>query len=156
VAFQSLGVFLITSGTIRVVLANDANNFVIADAVRVVPATPVLDNRGANYSQAGTWTNSTVYAGYVAGYGGDYSWSAAGAAPSTAPGRAAGLVPGGSAVGAPWVPDSNRATNAPYRIYDGTTLIAPVRVDQTKAPSGVTAGGVVFQSLGIYSFTSGT
>ncbi|WP_406695606.1 hypothetical protein V5E97_31815 [Singulisphaera sp. Ch08] len=56
-----------------------------------------------------------------------------------------------------WLAGGNRATNAPYRIYDGTTLIKTVRVDQRLAPAGgVTTGGVVFQSLGVVSLSGGT
>ncbi len=35
--WQSLGIFSITSGTLRVELSDDANDEVVADAVRIVP-----------------------------------------------------------------------------------------------------------------------
>jgi hypothetical protein len=50
----------------------------------------------------------------------------------------------------------NQSTNAPYAIYDGSTLVQMVIADQTKTPSGATAGGVPFQILTHVTITSGT
>jgi hypothetical protein len=55
-----------------------------------------------------------------------------------------------------WTTDIKRATNATYKIYDGSTLIATVLVNQQVAPAGgATVNGTPFQSLGTFSIRSG-
>src|SRR5207302_11149682 len=46
--------------------------------------------------------------------------------------------------------------NAPYAIYDGTTLLQTVPVNQTQMASGSSFGGVPFQTLATINITSGT
>ena len=67
-----------------------------------------------------------------------------------------GLAPGTYAVEASWGPFYNQSTNAPYAIYDGGSLVQVVTADQTKTPSGASAGGVPFQILTHVTITSGT
>src|SRR5262249_12226482 len=56
-----------------------------------------------------------------------------------------------------WNASSNHASNVPYAIYDGSTLLRTVTVDQRPAPAGATTlGGVVFQDLAGVHITSGT
>ncbi|HEX8204271.1 MAG TPA: hypothetical protein VF590_27585, partial [Isosphaeraceae bacterium] len=47
VAYQSLGVVTLTGGSLRVVLDNWADGFVVADAVRIAPATAAQSAVGA-------------------------------------------------------------------------------------------------------------
>jgi hypothetical protein len=162
VTYQSLGVFRTTTGTLRVVLGNNANGFVIADAARVAPTTApptVVDNDDPTFSDAGPWTTVAGRGGAAGGVNNDYLY-----APSlvstnvsaTATWTNAGLAPGAYDVQVTWTPDPNRASNAPYQIFDGNTLLATVQVNQQQAPSGPTVGGVPYQSLGTYSITTGT
>src|SRR5262249_27275099 len=46
-------------------------------------------------------------------------------------------------------------SNAPYRIYDGTTLLQTIRINQKNAPVGTTVNGFVFQTLVLTNITSG-
>jgi hypothetical protein len=55
-----------------------------------------------------------------------------------------------------WSAWFNEATNAPYQIYDGATLLATVLINQKVDPVGTTVGTSVFQSLGTFTITSGT
>ena len=61
-----------------------------------------------------------------------------------------------------WVAGANRATNATYLIYDGSTLVGTVPVNQQAAPSGgqVVPDGngtnIPFQKLGTFTINSGT
>ncbi|WP_406693968.1 Ig-like domain repeat protein [Singulisphaera sp. Ch08] len=153
VIFQSLGVVAVNSGTIRIELANDADNYIIADAARVIApvALPtVFDDEGEATSQAGPWVN--VAGG---GYDGSYRYAEAGDGSTAFHWPQLGLIPGSYDVQVTWVAGGNRASNAPYRIYDGNTLLKTVRVDQRIAPTGTTVGGVVFQSLGFVVVNSG-
>ena len=159
VTYQSLGVFRITYGTIQVVLSNDANNYVVADAVRIAPTATVptnVDNDDPGYSSAGGWTTVP----FRGGVNNDYQYAApsgSAATTATATWSTTGLAPGAYNLQATWVPYSNRADNAPYRIYDGNALRATVRVNQQIAPSGgTTINGVTYQNLGSYPVYSGT
>ncbi|WP_406699029.1 tandem-95 repeat protein [Singulisphaera sp. Ch08] len=153
--FQTLGTVAITGTTLRVELGNDADGFVIADAVRLsepVPFAPVLSDDGqSDYNQAGPWVS------YSGGYGGTARYVAPGGGSDTASWQYTGLVPGSYEVQVTWIAGTNRASNAPYRIYDGNTLITTVRIDQRNNPAGgTTEGGVVFQSLGTVVITGNT
>ncbi len=153
--FQSLGTFQVSSGALRVVLGNDADNYVIADAVQIVPVPPqvaIVDNNDANFTTAGFW-NTVAGAG---GYNNDFRYAPAGDGSSTATWQQTGLAPGTYDVEVTWTNNGQRASNAPYRIYDGTTLLATVRVDQRQVPAGVAVGGSIFQSLGVFQVSSGT
>ncbi len=55
-----------------------------------------------------------------------------------------------------WIPFVNRATNAPYSIYDGPTPLATVRVNQQVMSAGDESDGVLWQPLGTWSTTTGT
>ena len=71
---------------------------------------------------------------YSGGYNGAFQYTAAAPAGSgatqTASWTTSGLAPGSYDVEVTWTSNGIRASNAPYRIYDGNTLLATVRVDQ--------------------------
>ncbi|WP_435009727.1 Calx-beta domain-containing protein [Tundrisphaera lichenicola] len=116
---------------------------------------PIVDNDGGSpgYVEAGTgWATS----GVAGGYGGSTRYHAAGTSAQTAMWTATALTPGSYDVQVTWGAATNRATNAPYRIYDGNTLLATVRVNQSLAPTGTTVGGQTFQSLGSFAITGST
>jgi YD repeat-containing protein len=66
-------------------------------------------------------------------------------------------VPGGTYdVEVDWVAYANRATNATYKVHDGSTLLATVSENQQVAPAGtVTYDSIPFQSLGHFTIDSG-
>jgi hypothetical protein len=158
VVFQDLGTFQITSGTLRVVVSDNVNGYVVADAVRIVriPALtvsgPVLvDNSQPGYSESGSpWVD------YAVGYNGGLRYHAPGGGADTANWLVTGLPAGSYTVEVTWNASSNHASNAPYAIYDGNTLLTTVLVNQQLAPSGTTVGGVVFQTLATVQVNSGT
>jgi hypothetical protein len=158
VVFQDLATIIITSGTVRVVLADNTDGYVVADAVRLVPiptlvvsGPTLLDNGQPGYGESGSaWTD------YAAGYNGGLRFHAPGGGADTATWQATGLPAGYYTVQVTWNASSNHASNAPYAIYDGNTLLRTVIVNQQSAPSGTTLGGVVFQNLVSVHITSGT
>src|SRR5207237_494715 len=110
------------------------------------------DNPGANYSESGSWTNYTGL-----GHNNDLRYAAAGNGSVSATWQVTGLGSGNYDVAGTWDNNSAHATNATYKVYDGSTLVATWTVDQKPAPSGGgTLGGVAFQNLGTVSITSGT
>jgi hypothetical protein len=91
------------------------------------------------------------------GYNGNLRYHAAGTGADTASWQATGLPAGYYTIQATWNASSNHASNASYAIYDGSTLLQTVVVNQQSAPSGsTTLGGVVFQDLASVHITSGT
>src|SRR5207237_3767731 len=82
--------------------------------------------------------------------------ASSGSGQNTATWRAGGLGSGLYQVQASWHPYGNQASNAPYAIYDGSTLLQTVLVNQTQMASGPSFGGVPFQALATVNLTSGT
>ncbi len=66
------------------------------------------------------------------------------------------LTPREYKVFATWVARSTATSNAPYTVYDGAVAEGTVTVDMRVAPSGEPFEGVPWESLGIFSITSGT
>jgi subtilase family serine protease len=156
VTFQSLGRFTIGSGTLNVVLSDNADGYVIADAMLVELATlpAVVDNSQGGYSDTGGGWASFMDAN---AYFGNERYVAPGTGTNTATWQAPGLAPGIYDVQVDWTAFANRATNATYQIYDGTTLLGTATIDQTKtAAGGATINGITFQSLGRFTINSGT
>jgi hypothetical protein len=153
--FQSLGQYKISSGTLKVVLTDNANGYVIADAFRAAVATAtgtIIDNGQSGFTETGTgWTHYTG-----AGYNNTVDYAAAGTGANTATWQFAGLASGTYDAQVTWTAVFNHATNATYGVYDGNTLLGTFTVNQQQAPTGTTVNGSTFQSLGLFQITSGT
>ncbi|MCY2989607.1 MAG: putative Ig domain-containing protein [Planctomycetota bacterium] len=164
--FLTLATVDITSGSVRVVLGNDASGgtLVVADAVRIVPGTIVLppsvvagpgvvDDGEAGYTESAYGWYSIAW--WTTGYHSDSRFVNAGDGRSTATWEQT-LAPGNYTIQASWFGYHNNVSNAPYRIYDGDRLVAEVRVDQKKTPAAVPGDPVPFQTLATLKIASGT
>jgi len=124
-----------------------------AGGVSVALADPdltIIDNDDTAFTTTGTWTQSSK----TVGYGGNILFSAAGVGSDVATWQVA-TVPGESyTIYTTWAPHSNRATNAPYTIYDGDTLLERIEVNQEQTPAGETADGATWYPLGTYTTSS--
>jgi uncharacterized delta-60 repeat protein/RHS repeat-associated protein len=157
--WESLGVYQFSSGKLVVSLSDDANGYVIADAVRIVevPAvtqTPtVIDDGDAAYTEAGgNWLGYSE----TGAYQGDFRYHAAGAGQNSASWTFEALDPAKNyQVFATWSAQSNRATNSPFTVLNDTTVLNRVRLNQQFAPDEVTVDGQPWESLGVYQFSSG-
>ncbi len=133
---------------------NDPNNNPFSFTLAGTVSTGVIvDNGQAGYSETGSWNS------YAAGYDGSLRYTAnsgSSTATATATWQLTGLPAGTYTVQSTWNTYANHATNAPYSIYDGNTLLTTVTVDQTQTPSGPTFGGVAFQTLATVTVDSGT
>jgi hypothetical protein len=126
------------------------DNFVRAFTVPAFSA--IVDNGQAGFSEAGPdWT---PYTG--TGYNNNLDYAPAGTGADTATWQVGSLPAGSYDVQMTWNVVSNHATNATYQVYDGSTLLKNVTVNQQQAPSGSTANGTAFQSLGLFPVSSGT
>jgi ABC-type polysaccharide/polyol phosphate transport system ATPase subunit len=155
VSFHSLGTFPVHSGVLRVVLTPNAV-CAVPEAIRILQVPPVapviVDNNQPGYenSPEGWITHSGM-----GGYGNSVSYTAEGDGSRTASWRVNDLPPGNYRVRATWTPHANRASNAPYRIYDGDELRATVRVNQQLVPVGLSVHGVMFQELAVVPVRNG-
>jgi PKD repeat protein len=122
-------------------------------SVATTPGNPVVVADGqAGFSETGTgWT--TAPNGYM-GEPMQISTAAPGAA--TATWSVSGLAAGWYNLAADWNAGlSSNTSAAVYQIYDGSTLVKTVTVNQQQTPSGQILGGTPFQNLATVQITSG-
>ncbi len=153
--WETLGIYAITGDTLLVELSDSANGLLIADAVRIervgdLPPTQIIDNGDPNFGTSGDWY---PYSGL--GFESDLHYSFAGDGSDVASWTFS-VTPGQYEVAATWSEQPNRATNAPYSIYDGAELEATVPVNQQNAPDDFTYESHAWKSLGTYTITTGT
>jgi subtilisin family serine protease len=124
---------------------NDADenpfNFTVTGEVDFAPV--IVDDGNAGFTSVGEWTRWTNQ-----GYLGDVDESLPGTGADVATWTFAGLTPGEYRVAATWTPYINRASDAPFAIFDGQTQLATVAVDQRVAPAGFVHEGASWQDLG--------
>ncbi len=165
--WQQLAVVTDASGTLTVEITNNANGRVEADAVRIIaaPGTAVtpppfavgsvqtINAAGSGFITTGSWQQ---WAGY--GHAGNMDEEAVpGTGSSLADWTFTALPAGTYLVQIVWPPYGNRATNAPYTIYDGTKALSTYAINQQASPSGTAdSSGVVWQTLSNVSISSGT
>ena len=144
-SWQLLGTFSFNAAAYSVRLTDNANEIVIADAIRLVPAAApseiIVDNPAAAF--VGTWSTSTSTAGY---YGSNYQYNSAGTGTHTAQWSFTIPSAGSWQVYARWTGGSNRATNAPYTVNHAggsTTVIKNQEVN-----------GGSWQLLGTFPFNA--
>ncbi len=145
-------------GGVVSVLSNDSDEspFEINVTASVVPAGAlIIDNDDSGFTQTGFsfWSDSNAFdmelryaAGDNTGDASDWVFT--------------GLTPGVYSVSATWIAHSNRATDAPFTVYNGTSmdpLIQTVDIDQQAAPNDFTANGSFWEELpGVFTITGST
>jgi hypothetical protein len=141
-----LGTYPFAAGTAgSIVLSDDANGYLIADAIKLMlvdPSNIILDNSSATYG--GTWGLVTENA---CAYQEDFQWNEAGTGTDTATWTPYVPVADDYKVYVRWVDHPNRATDAPYTInYSGGSVTFDV---------DCTTNGCVWNLLGTYPFAVG-
>ncbi len=118
----------------------------------VVNASKIIDNGGTGYSTVSSSYWSTSGGGYGGGYQFEFG-ATGGYAQWTFP----NLLRGSYRVSTTWLEASNRGTNVPYTISDGSTNIGTVSVNQRIAPAGdVVVSSSNFQNLSTVSVVNGS
>ncbi len=112
----------------------------------------IIDDGEDGYSQTSGWITTTNTLAYHL----DYDYHAAGNGQDSATWTFANVVPATYQVFVRWSWFTTRATNAPYTIYDGSTPLGTVAVNQQLPPSGDMSNGITWQSLGMFNSSSGT
>jgi hypothetical protein len=156
VGWKRLGSFTLTNNIFHISTWNSATDGAICiDAIelRAVPMVSSSDATGiksaGTFLSTGTWTTAASGA-----FGSSrVSSSAAGSGSSTAT-WSLPVAPGNYEVDATWTPSASLSANVTYNIYDGTTLLKSVSVDQQNAPSGVTDEGINWTTLGDFTITT--
>ena len=127
-------------------LSDNANGYIIADALRVaVPNSVIVDNGQAGFTESGSgWT---PYTG--AGFNNNLDYAAAGTGTNTATWQVGSLAAGSYDVQMTWTAVANHATNATYSVFDGATLLGTVIVNQKQAPSAPSSVAAPSRAWGI-------
>ena len=128
-------------------LNNDADespfDFVISGTVVIPPAVQLLDNGDAGFATSGEWRQ---WSGQ--GFAGDIHESMAGTGADVATWTFHALPAGKYRVAATWSTYSNRATNAPYSVWDSDTARGTVRVNQQVAADDFSDQSASWENLG--------
>ncbi|MBI1335499.1 MAG: choice-of-anchor D domain-containing protein [Phycisphaera sp.] len=114
----------------------------------------IADDRDPGWSTIGQW-GFTIEPGRY--YQDDHSFARGGGGANKATYTFDGLTPGEYRVSATWRADANRATNTPFSVFDGNTLLGTVRVNQELAPNTLSDAGFNFADIGTtWSITGST
>ena len=112
---------------------------------------PVIDDGDVGYLDTG-WIGGSL----AGGYDGDYKAVASGDGSETASWTWSDLDAGIYDVFVTWTPFSNRATDAPFTVYDGVTSEGTVDVNQRSSPNDEEEFGHVWERLGRYMIDGGS
>jgi hypothetical protein len=119
----------------------------VTDDEPAPPPPQIIDNGDAGFQiVSGSWGTA------LAGYQGDLRYAAAGGGGSRAEWTLA-VSPGAYRVSATWIANSNRATDAPFSVFDGPTLLAAVDVNQELPPDDLTDAGAFWEDLGAFQIS---
>ena len=138
------------SGQVR----DTSDNFVAAGDLGsfsvTVPLSMVIDDGDAGHVLVGSWP----VGGMAGGYGQDYHYNLAGTGSDRSTWQFPDLPAGTYEILVTWLPNSGRASNAPYSLY-APTLVRTEQVNQLVAPQqDAQLNGVWFESLGTVSLDS--
>ncbi|MGA2256919.1 MAG: hypothetical protein ABSG53_19885 [Thermoguttaceae bacterium] len=160
VAWENLGAFNLASNVFHISTWNSSSDGAICINGIQLQAAPVIDDADApnsytyyppagsigSFTTTGSWTTSSEGA-----FGGSQtSSSTAGSGNSTATWTMP-VTPGSYEVDVTWPASGSLSAGATYNVYDGSTKLGSVSVNQQAAPSGIFYEGLNWRSLG--SFT---
>src|SRR5262249_16702851 len=112
----------------------------------------VIDDGGTGYSTTGFTSKSSSGA-----YLGDQSTASSGTGSKTATWTFIGLEVGATdKIAASWKTTGGAATNSPFKIIDGSTLVTAVAVNQQSNPVDFTIDTTTWKGLGAFTLTSNT
>jgi hypothetical protein len=122
------------------------------DLSGAVNAFRIVDNGGSGYATVSNSYWSTSGGGYGGGHQFEFG-ATGGYAEWTIP----NLLPGSYRVSTTWLQSTNRGTNVPYTIFDASSNVGTVSVNQRLAPAAdVVVGSTNFQDLGTWNVVNGS
>ncbi len=126
-------------------------NLNFTGVVAAAPAVAILDDGDNGYSSSGAWTIHPV-----GGFQSDYQYSTSGPGNDVA-NWTFSVTPGRYRIAATWFAHPNRATNAPFRIFNGSTLLNTVNINQESTPNDFNDSGAAWENLaGPYDISAST
>jgi hypothetical protein len=133
-------------------LSSDADespfNFTVSGTVAVPPDVQILDDGSVGFSAVGAWAESTR-----AGFYRDHHYSGSGSGNDKAAWEFT-VTPGTYRVSASWKAGFNRATNAPFTVYDGAKPFETILVNQKLTPNDLLEAEVAWKDIGgLYAVT---
>jgi hypothetical protein len=159
-AYESLGVYQSTRGTLKVFLSNDVGSgYVVADKIRLEEVQPpevtptVIDDGDIGFLEHGDSWRGWSETGAL---NGDFRYAGGGTGGNYADWRFADLSAGKYNVYVTWHGSGNRATNSLFSVMQNENVLASTRIDQTAQPSGTTIDGQTWQSIGQVTVEDGT
>ena len=135
------GIYMLNAGVLEVILSDDTDGKVAADAVRVANtesaviidpptfsgASAVADNAEETFSTVGAWNVSDKAVGF---YGSDYAYAYAGDGSSTATFTFEIPADGKYEIAAQWPAHDSRAPDAPFTLINNGVVVDTIRVNQ--------------------------
>lgn len=113
----------------------------------------IIDNGDTGFSTSGpnAWGMSMN-----GGFAGDHAYNASGTGLDAAQWKF-NVEPGGTyQVAVTWLAGTNRASNAPFTVFDGDIELSTTIINQEVPPDDLTADGVTWESIGEFTITSDT
>jgi hypothetical protein len=110
----------------------------------------ILDNGAAGHTKSGSWTRVSNQ-----GFEKDLDRAAKGSGTSSSTWSFPSLPNGTYQVYGTWNGANTHATNAPFTLYNGSTPVSTVKMNQRVASSGVSADGANWKLLGTVKVTGG-
>ena len=147
VSWERLATVRIENGVLSLELTNQADGFVVADAVllRRVTDETIIDNTDLGYSETGDWATSTI-----SGFLGETRYHQPGTGEDSARWSFTDLENGYYRVEVAYSAYANRASNAPFTVTDGFGTPVTVRVDQRIGGGRELDHGVLWRSIGVH------
>ncbi|MBI1337329.1 MAG: choice-of-anchor D domain-containing protein [Phycisphaera sp.] len=137
--------------------SNDASEseftFNVTGSVGFTPLVRTLDDRDAGFATVGQWGFTLEPGRYV---GDDHSFARDGGGANVATYTFLNLPAGTYRISATWRADSNRATNTPYTVLDGSVVLDTIRINQEQSPNDLVYQGYSYEDIGTFTITSGT
>ncbi len=163
VAWEDLGAFKLTSDIFHVSTWNSQTDGAIEINGIQLQAAPIIDDSNVanayknfppaasvgTFSTGGSWTTSGQGA-----YGGSHVSAGTAGSGSSVATWTMPVTPGSYEVDVTWPSLAGLSASAAYVVYDGTTKLGSVAVNQQNAPSGVSYDGVTWQSLGSFTISA--
>jgi len=108
----------------------------------------IVDNGEAGHQANG-------FTAFGTGHKSDLGYAAAGSGSSVSTWTFA-VTPGRYKVSTTWVAHANRATDAPFTIYDGTKVVGQAQLNQKVAPNDLTDAGSAWENIATIDVTGTT
>ena len=144
--FNNIGVFTVYFTVTDINGEPDPTPAQVTVTVVAPGSSTLIDNKDAGFSTSGSWPSSKSVSGY---YGSNYQYSANGDGSSKASWQFNIATSGSYDVEAQWTTNSSRANDAPYTLYNNSSIVARITKNQQ-------INGGKFNLLGSYNLSAGT